>query len=172
MDGYPAAYALFYIYPRQWVSAKNKMNEVKKMVSDELRPDIGKKLFSQRQAELEQGLQQMAHALGTDTKLSSSADFFRDFINGFWDPYEGTYKEVNQRQESLTKQIRALESQLREMIGPNTHPIFDRYSELLMARNSTALDYAFLVGYQCSVRFLMMGLFPATRTFLSEEDKE
>lgn len=172
MDGYPAAHALFYIYPRQWVSAKNKMNEVKKMVSDELRPDIGKKLFSQRQAELEQGLQQMAHALGTDTKLSSSADFFRDFINGFWDPYEGTYKEVNRRQESLTKQIRALESQLREMIGPNTHPIFDRYSELLMARNSTALDYAFLVGYQCAFRFLMMGLFPATRTFLSEEDKE
>ena len=139
------------------------------MVPDELRTDIGKKLFSQHQAELEQGLRQMAHALGIDTKFSSSADFFCNFMSGFWDPYEETCKEANQHQESLSKDIRALERQLREMIGPDTQPHFDRYSELLMARNSAALDYAFLVGYQCAFRFLMMGLFPETRTFLNEE---
>ena len=139
------------------------------MVPDELRPDIGKKLFSQHQAELEQGLRQMAHALGIDTKFSSSADFFCNFMSGFWDPYEETCKEANQHQESLSKEIRALECQLREMIGLDVQPYFDRYSELLMARNSAALDYAFLVGYQCAFRFLMMGLFPETRTFLNEE---
>lgn len=140
------------------------------MVPDELRPDIGKKLFSQHQDELEQGLQQMAHALGIDTKFSNSADFFCNFMSGFWDPYEETCKEANQHQESLSKEIRALERQLREMIGPDIQPLFDRYSELLMARNSAALDYAFLVGYQCAFRFLMMGLFPATMTFLNEEE--
>ena len=139
------------------------------MVPDERRPDIGKKFFSQHQAELEQGLRQMAHALGIDTKFSSSADFFCNFMSGFWDPYEETCKEANRHQESLSKEIRALECQLREMIGLDVQPYFDRYSELLMARNSAALDYAFLVGYQCAFRFLMMGLFPETRTFLNEE---
>lgn len=139
------------------------------MVPDELRPNIGKKLFSQHQAELEQGLRQMAHALGIDAKFSSSADFFCNFMSGFWDPYEETCKEANQHQESLSKEIRALERQLRKMIGPDVQQLFDRYSELLMARNSAALDYAFLVGYQCAFRFLMMGLFPETRTFLNEE---
>ena len=55
------------------------------------------------------------------------------------------------------------------VMGPDGRPLLERYSDLLAERNSTALDYAFLVGYQCAFRFLMMGLFPATGAFLKEE---
>lgn len=142
------------------------------MVKDEFRPNVGKELFSQHQAELEQGLHQLAQALGKESKFSNSADFFQAFISGFWDPYEEVCKEGNQQQESITSEIRALEAQLIQTMAPNLQPAFDRYSDLLAKRNSAALDYAFLVGYQCAFRFLMMGLSPNVMDFLREEDKE
>ncbi len=139
------------------------------MVKDEFRPDVGKKIFLPHQSELEQGLRKVAHALGRDSEFNGSADFFRAFISGFWDPYEEVCKEGNYQQEEITAEIRALETQLFQALGPDGRSLLERYGDLLAERNSTVLDYAFLVGYQCAFRFLMMGLFPATGAFFREE---
>ena len=142
------------------------------MVKDEFRPDVGRKLFTQHQAELEQGLQQLAYALGSSQKLSRPAEFFQAFISGFWDPFQEACETGNQQQKEITEKIRSLECQLRQGITPDMQNILGQYSDFLAARNSTGLDYAFLVGYQCAFRFLMMGLSPSAMDFLKEEDKE
>ena len=142
------------------------------MVKDEFRPDVGKKIFVQHQAELEQGLQHLAYALGCPLKLPLPAEFFQAFISGFWDPFQEACEVGNQQQTEITEKIRSLECQLRQGMTPDTQDILGQYSDLLAARNSTGLDYAFLVGYQCAFRFLMMGLSPSAMDFLKEEDKE
>ena len=139
------------------------------MVKDEFRPDVGKKLFSQHQAELEQGLRQMALALGRNPNLPHTAEFYQAFIDGFWDPFQEVCETSNKQQAETTAKIRALEDQLRQGMTPDTQDSFSQYSDLLAARNTNALDYAFLVGYQCAFRFLMMGLCPATMDFLKED---
>lgn len=141
------------------------------MVSDEFKPDVGKKQVIHHQADLERGLRQVAAALGPNQKYSDLSDFFQDFIHGFWDPYEEVCEDSNQRQKDLTAQIRALEEQLFKMLSPEHRSLMDQYSDLLAQRNSEALDYAFLVGYQCAFRFLMMGLLPAAQSFLQREEK-
>ncbi|RKI66736.1 hypothetical protein D7V91_11570 [bacterium 1xD42-67] len=138
------------------------------MVKEEFRPDVGKKIFSQHQTELEQGLQQMAHALGCNPNLPHIADFFKAFIDGAWDPFQEICETSNKQQAEITAKIRTLEHQLRQGMTPDTQDRFSRYSDLLAERNINALDYAFLVGYQCAFRFMMMGLFPATMDFLKE----
>ena len=141
------------------------------MVKDEFRPDVGKMLFTQHQAKLEQGLQQLACALGCDQKLPHPAEFFQAFISGFWDPFQEACEAGNQQQKEITAKIRSLERQLLQEMPPEAQDRFGQYSDSLAARHSTALDYAFLVGYQCAFRFLMMGLSPGAMDFLREEDK-
>ena len=172
MDSIPTAHALFYIYPGRRMTAKNITDEVKNMVKDEFRSDVGKKFFAQHQAELEQGLQQLAHALGCNQNFPHSAEFFKAFIDGFWDPFQEACETGNQQQKEITQRIRSLEHQLRQSMTPDTQDILGQYSDLLAERHSTALDYAFLVGYQCAFRFLMMGLSPATMEFLQKEDEK
>lgn len=140
------------------------------MVKDEFRPDVGKEFFIRHQAELEQGLQQMAQALGCDQKFTHPAEFFQAFISGFWDPFQEACEVGNQQQKETTAKIRSLERQLLQEMTPEAQDRFGQYSDSLAARHSTALDYAFLVGYQCAFRFLMMGLSPAAMDFLREED--
>lgn len=141
------------------------------MVKDEFRPDVGKKLFTQHQTELEQGLQQMASALGLNQKFPISAEFFQAFIDGFWDPFQEVCEVSNQQQKETTAKIRSLEQQLLQEMGSETQDRFGQYGDLLAARHSSALDYAFLVGYQCAFRFLITGLCPATMDFLKEAKK-
>ena len=123
------------------------------MVGDEFRPDVGKMLFTQHQAKLEQGLQQLACALGCDQKLPHPAEFFQAFISGFWDPFQEACEAGNQQQKEITAKIRSLERQLLQEMPPEAQDRFGQYSDSLAARHSTALDYAFLVGYQCAFRF-------------------
>lgn len=141
------------------------------MMSGEFRPDIGKNQVIHHQADLERGLRQMAAALGANQKYSDLSDFFRDFIRGFWDPYEEVCEDSNRRQTDLTAQIRALEEQISKTNDPRFRSLMDRYGDLLARRNSEALDYAFLVGYQCAFRFLMMGLLPAVQIFPAKEEE-
>ena len=142
------------------------------MVKDELRPDVGKSIFIQHQAELEQGLQQLAGALGYDQELTPPSEFFQAFISGFWDPFQEACEAGNQHQKEITAKIRSLEKQLRQGMTPDAQDTLGQYSDLLAARNSTGLDYAFLVGYQCAFRLLIMGLSPGTVNFLREEEQK
>lgn len=136
------------------------------MVTDEFRPDVGKKLFIQHQAELEHGLRQVASALGRDQEYQDPEDFFHDFISGFWDPYEEVCETGNRQQKAITAELRALAEQICHELSPDKRDLCERYNDLMAERNSTALDYAFLVGYQCAFRFLLLGVQPATGAFL------
>lgn len=142
------------------------------MVNDEFRPDVGKRIFTQHQAELERGLHQLASALGYDQELAPPAEFFQAFISGFWDPFQEACEAGNQQQKEITAKIRSLEKQLRQGMTPDAQDMFGQYGDLLAARNSTGLDYAFLVGYQCAFRLLIMGLSPGTVDFLREENQK
>lgn len=107
------------------------------MVKDEFRPDVGRKLFTQHQAELEQGLQQLAYALGSSQKLSRPAEFFQAFISGFWDPFQEACEAGNQQQKEITEKIRSLECQLRQGITPDMQNILGQYSDFLAARKKS-----------------------------------
>lgn len=131
---------------------------------------MGKKIFLQHQAELERGLEQVAHALAVDRESFCPADFFQAFISGFWSPYEEVCEIGNQQQKEVTKEIRALEQQIHQGLPPDKWEAFCRYGDLLAERNSVALDYAFLVGYQCAFRFLLMGLHPASGAFIQNSE--
>ena len=104
------------------------------MVKDELRPDVGKSIFIQHQAELEQGLQQLAGALGYDQELTPPAEFFQAFISGFWDPFQDACDAGNQQQEGITTKIRSLEKQLRQGMTPDAQDMFGQYSGLRQLR--------------------------------------
>lgn len=136
------------------------------MVTDEFRPDVGKRLFLQHRAELEQGLRQIASALGRDQEFQNPEDFFHDFISGFWDPYEEVCETGNKQQKAITEELRTLAKQICHALSPDKRDLCERYSDLMAERNSTALDYAFLVGYQCAFRFLLLGVLPAKGAFL------
>lgn len=141
------------------------------MVPEEFRPDVGNKLFAEHQTELLQALRQLADALGYGQDHSDMAQFFSDFMSGFWNPYDEVCTLSNQQQAKTTAEIRALEDLLKAKLSPDFFPLFSQYSDLLASRNSGALDYAFLVGYQCAFRFLLMGLLPGAEVFQREEEE-
>lgn len=141
------------------------------MATDEFRPDVGKDLFAEHQDDLLQTLRQLADALGHDQANTDLAQFFSRFIRGFWDPYEEVCTVSIKQQEKTTEEIRALERHLKANLPPDLFSIFSRYGDLVASRNSNALDYAFLVGYQCAFRFLLMGLSPGAEVFQREEEE-
>lgn len=137
---------------------------------DELKPDIGKGTFAQHQSELEQGLRQIAKALGSDGGMDIPG-FFRDFMTGFWTPFEEICDDLAEIQKGNSEKVLAMERVLQGLIPPEQRPLVDQYSSLLIDRNNTALDYAFLFGYQCAIRFILMGIVPASE-FLREEAEQ
>jgi len=163
-----AVYALFYIYPAE--RSCPKISEVILMVSDEFRPDVGKRLFAEHQTELVQALRQLASVLGQDQTHAGLSRFFSNFMRGFWDPYEEVCTVSNRQQGKTTAEILELEKLLKDKLPPDLFSLFSRYGDLLTSRNSAALDYAFLVGYQSAFRFLLMGLSPGATVFQGEEN--
>jgi len=169
MDSVSAAHALF-IYPRQRICQKS-ICEVIMMATDEFRPDVGKTLFAEHQGNLLQALRQLADALGHDQANTNLAQFFSRFMRGFWDPYEEVCTASSKGQKKTTEKLRALEGLLKAKLSPDLFALVSQYGDLLASRNSAALDYAFLVGYQCAFRFLLMGLSPGTEVFQREEEE-
>ncbi len=141
------------------------------MATEEFRPDVGKKLFAEHQSDLLQALGQLADALGHDHANTGLSQFFSRFMRGFWDPYEEVCTVSSKQQVKTTEEIRALEELLKANLPPDLFSLFSRYGDLLASRNSNALDYAFLVGYQCAFRFLLMGLSPGAEVFQREEEE-
>lgn len=128
------------------------------MVSDEFKGDLGKELFKKRQKELTQALQQLANALGEEKAYCNSEGFFQDFLSGIWQPFEEISEVGNRKQDKLNVELRAYKKLIESKIGVEENELLGHYVDLLAARNGEALGYAFLVGYQCAFRFLMLGL--------------
>ena len=137
------------------------------MVSEEFKADLGKAQFIEHQKELTQALQQLANALGKDKAYCYSEDFLNDFMSGLWQPFEEVSDVGNRKQSKLNTEIQAYKKLLEAKLHEDGNELLGRYVDLLGARNGEALDYAFLVGYQCAFRFLMLGL-SAPSTILPE----
>lgn len=119
------------------------------------------------QKELTQALQQLANALGKDKAYCYSEDFLNDFMSGLWQPFEEVSDVGNRKQSKLNTEIQAYKKLLEAKLDEDGNELLGHYVDLLGARNGEALDYAFLVGYQCAFRFLMLGL-SAPSTILPE----
>ena len=128
------------------------------MVAEEFKADVGKAQFVGHQKELLQALRQLANALGKDKAYCDSGDFFQDFLSGCWEPFEEISDVGNRRQSKLNAEIQAYKKLLEAKLDAEGNELLGHYVDLLGARNGEALDYAFLVGYQCAFRFLMLGL--------------
>lgn len=128
------------------------------MISDEFKADLGKELFTKHQKELTQALQQLANALGEDKAYCNSKDFFQDFVSSFWQPFEEISDVGNRKQDKLNVELQAYKKLIETKIGLEEKELLGQYVDLLGTRNGEALGYAFLVGYQCAFRFLMLGL--------------
>lgn len=138
--------------------ARQKVKEVVIMLDKEFMGDIGKKQCTKHQKELLQALRQLANALGKDKAYCNSGEFFQDFLNGFWEPFDEISDTGNRKQDKLNEEIRAYRDLIKTKIGPEENALLERYVDLLGSRNGEALNYAFLVGYQCAFRFIMLGL--------------
>lgn len=128
------------------------------MVSQEFKADIGKEQYIKHQQEVIQALRQLANALGKDKAYCDSESFFRDFMCGFWEPFEEVSDTGNQKQNKLNDEIKAYQALIEAKISPEANELLGHYVDLLGGRNGEALSYAFLVGYQSAFRLIMLGL--------------
>ena len=142
------------------------------VIEEDFNPNIGKEAIAQHERELEGALRQLASALTKDTQFSNISEFFHTFMHGFWEPFEEVCKVEGQRHAQLRQELVHLEHQIREALDPETYQQFCRYGDLIAQRNSDSLEDAFLVGFQCAIRFLLMGIIPAAQIVRQEEDAQ
>lgn len=128
------------------------------MISEEFKSGLGKERYIKHQKELIEALQQLANALGEDKAYCHSKDFFQDFLNGFWEPFDEISDVGNRKQDKLNAELQSYKKLIETKIGLEENDLLGHYIDLLGARNGEALSYAFLVGYQSAFRFLMLGL--------------
>lgn len=133
-------------------------NKIEGDTMKEFRADIGQNQYIDKEANLLQALRQLANALGIDKAYCNSEDFFRDFMCGFWEPFDEVSRVGNQEQSKLNEEIKAYRALIEAKINPETKELLDHYTDLLGGRNGEALSYAFLVGYQSAFRFILLGL--------------
>lgn len=171
MDGsicYPCA---FYIYIHGEAVPLNiiEYEVIRMAAAKEFKPDIGKKAIVQHETELEDSLKQLAFALSNNIQFNSISEFFHAFICGFWDPFEEACAVEDRRNGRLHQELIELEQQLRDVLEPESYQQFCRYGDLIAQRNSVSLENAFLVGFQCAIRFLLLGIVPAAQIMQQEE---
>ena len=142
------------------------------VIAEEFNPNIGKKAVAQHEKELEEVLRQMAAALTRDTQFSSISEFFSAFMRGFWEPFPEICQVETQRHKQIREELVGLEQQIRAAIDPDTYQQFCRYGDLLSQRNSDSLEDAFLVGFQCAIRFLLLGIVPASKIIGQGEEAQ
>lgn len=141
------------------------------MSVSELNPSLGKEIIAQHQAELEKALGQLLGAMGDDRSPDDISEFFHSLMGGFWDPFQEVCSACDRQQKELSGQIIALEDELKASLDEDNFSRLIQYSDLMAERNTTALDYAFLVGYQFSMQFLVMGLLPANKIFFDRRQE-
>ena len=128
------------------------------MDSKEFSASIGKEQYTRNQKAVIRAIRQLANALGKDQAYCNSKDFFRDFMESFWEPFEEISSAGNQKQKMLNEEIKAYRSLVEAKVSPEVSELLGHYIDLLGSRNGEALDYAFLVGYQSAFRLILLGL--------------
>ena len=125
--------------------------------------DVFKERLAQRRPELEQAIRQLAIAFGnSDLNEEAIRLFFEDLMDNSWDAFEEATSSQSSHLKNLRKQILDLEQRIIRLLGDCHRPLMDQYANLVNNRDCYELEQAFLVGYQCAIRFLLLGILPAS----------
>ena len=125
--------------------------------------DVFKERLAQRRPELEQAIRQLAIAFGnSDLNEEAIRLFFEDVMDNSWDAFEEATSDQSGRCKKLRAQILDLEQYITHLLGNSHRSLMEQYVALVNNRDCYELEQAFLVGYQCSIRFLLLGILPAS----------
>ena len=121
-------------------------------------------LLTDRRMELEQAIRQLGTAAGVGELDEKSIQcFFENMLDNFWDAYEEATCKKGPELKQINEQILDIENHIRKLIGSENCALMEQYSVLVNSRDQHELEGAFLVGYQCALRFVLMGVMPVTQ---------
>lgn len=123
---------------------------------------LEKKFLSQIPPPLAQALKQIAQALPAELECGAPGipAFFRDFIDGFWTPFEEVCDPDTERLQEANQAVRALEQKLKAYLDQEHFVLLDQFCDAVNTRSTEELEHAFLVGYQAGIRLLLLGILP------------
>ena len=117
--------------------------------------------FTERLPALELAIQSLAKAIGGPAPDHSTiSDFFHSMMDGCWDPFEEVTRLYNDELRQANKLALQKQSQILELLGDKHRGLLEEYCDLDNLRVAKELEYAFLVGYQCAFKFILLGLLP------------
>lgn len=132
------------------------------MMREQAKPgEVIKASLFDRLPALELALQSLAQAMGSrPLEHSDISEFFHSFMDNCWDPYEEVTRHDTDALRQADHLVLQKEHQLLEALGEEHRDLMEQYSELNSNRAVKELEYAFLVGYQCALRFILLGILP------------
>ena len=123
--------------------------------------EVCKAILTNRRPELEQAIRQLAAAAGNrELNEEEISLFFQEVMDNCWDAFEEATCNKSPELQELNKRILEMESRILKLIGKENGKLMDRYAALVNSRDQHELEEAFLVGYQCAIRFVLMGIMP------------
>ncbi|MBQ7025056.1 MAG: hypothetical protein IJN31_00490 [Peptococcaceae bacterium] len=143
------------------------------MCKDYSAREVCKSILSSRRAELEQAIRQLAVAVGNKALDEETVRlFFQEVLDNSWDAYEEATCNKSHELRELNKQVLDLENRIVNLIGKRNKSLMDQYATLVNCRDRHELEEAYLTGYQCALRFVLMGIMPAPVLMQGYWDRE
>lgn len=96
---------------------------------------------------------------------------FREIMDGDWSPFEEVCKVASPEYREKNQEAKALEQKLSALLGKEQREFLEQYEDAVLAREPSAREHAFLVGYQSAVRLILMGVTPLSTVLPKEEEQ-
>lgn len=143
------------------------------MCKDHSVHEVCKSILANRRTELEQAIRQLAVAAGNkDLDEEAVRLFFQEVLDNSWDAFEEATCNKSHALRELNKQVLDLESRIVKLIGEENQGLMDQYATMVNCRDRHELEEAYLTGYQCALRFVLMGIMPASALMQGYWDRE
>lgn len=97
--------------------------------------------------------------------------FFHEFMDGDWSPFEEACTVSSAEYREKNQAAKELEQKLSALLGKEQRELLEQYEDAVLAREPSAREHAFLVGYQSAVRLFLMGVTPLNTILPEEEEK-
>lgn len=135
--------------------------------------EVCKSILANRRTELEQAIRQLAVAAGNkDLDEEAVRLFFQEVLDNSWDAFEEATCNKSSALRELNEQILGMESRIVKLIGEENKNLMDQYATMVNCRDRHELEEAYLIGYQCALRFMLMGIMPAPVLMQGYWDRE
>ena len=122
---------------------------------------IGERLITAQASQITQALVALSSALGRpDPPARDIVRFYHDFMDGSWDPFEEVCTIPERASLQAERERRAVRDKILDLIGRDNAFLLDQFCDAERFCSSEMLEHAFLVGYQCAFRFLLLGICP------------